>query len=140
MRVLLTLLVCFAVVVGIAVATDAETVQGTWKLKLGIRDGKPLTGADLDAQLTIQGDRFTIVQGGTTSAGTFQLNETAKPKGVDLKYDQGPDEGKTAQGIYEIRAGNRHRVCIAAPGAPRPTKFESKPGSGVAFEEWERTK
>jgi uncharacterized protein (TIGR03067 family) len=140
MRVARNLLVFCAVVVAIVWAADSDTVQGNWKLVAAIRDGKPLTGADLDAKLTIQGNRFTVVQGDMTVAGTFQLNESAKPKALDLTYDQGPDQGKSAQGIYEIRAGNRQRVCIAPPGAPRPSKFESRPASGYLFEEWERTK
>jgi uncharacterized protein (TIGR03067 family) len=134
------MLVFCAVVAAVAVASDTDTVQGTWKVVAGIRDGKPMTGAELEGRLTIEGNRFSVVQGGVTMAGTFQLNETAKPKALDLTYDEGPDSGKTAHGIYEIRAGNRHRVCIAAPGAARPSKFESRPGSGYLFQEWTRTK
>jgi uncharacterized protein (TIGR03067 family) len=140
MKVARNVLVFCALVAAVAVASDTETVQGTWKVVAAIRDGKPLTGAELEGRLTIEGNRFTVVQGGTTVAGTFQLNESAKPKELDLTYDQGPDSGKTAHGIYEIRAGNRHRLCIAPAGAARPTKFESRPGSGHLFEEWVRAK
>lgn len=126
--------------VGWAVASDAETMQGVWKRVLGLRDGKPMTGAELDAKVTIQGDRYTLTDGGTTMSGTFRLDETAKPKTIDLTEEEGPNQGKTVLGIYEIRAGNRHRLCLAPPGAARPTKFESRPGSGYLFEELERVK
>ncbi len=132
------LLAC-SVAVGIVAASDFETVQGNWKLVAAIRDGKPLTGADLGTKLSIQGDRFSFAEGSATaSAGTFKLDEAAKPRTIDVVYDAGPNQGQTGLGIYEVRAGNRHRLCIAAPGKPRPTKFESRPGSGVEFQEWEK--
>ena len=124
----------------LAFAADFETVQGNWKLVLGIHDGKPLVGADLGTKLSIQADRFSFGEGETASSGTFKMEESARPKTVDIVYDSGPNQGKTSLGIYEVRAGNRIRLCLAAPGAARPTKFESRPGSGYAFEEWEKLK
>ena len=132
---------CCAFLAGTAAATDFETLQGTWKLVSGIRDGKPAPGAE--QKLTIEGNHFSFTENaavGTAGSGTFELNETAKPKTVDVKHTDGPNEGKTSLGIYEIRAGNRHRLCLAPPGAARPSKFESKPGSGYIFQEWEKTK
>jgi uncharacterized protein (TIGR03067 family) len=141
MRVLSRVLLGCAVAVGIAAASDFETVQGNWKLVAAVRDGKPLTGADLGTKLSIQGDRFSFAEGSTiASAGTFKLGEAASPKTIDITYDAGPNQGQSALGIYEVRAGNRHRLCIAPPGAPRPAKFESRPGSGVVFQEWEKIK
>ena len=135
MRVIL----CCAAAALLAFAADFETVQGNWKLVAGIRDGKPLVGADLGTKLTIQGDRFSFAEGSqTASSGTFKLDEAARPKTIDIAYDAGANQGKTSLGIYEVRAGNRHRLCLAPPGAARPTKFESKPGSGYTFEEWEK--
>jgi uncharacterized protein (TIGR03067 family) len=132
-------IVCCAVAALLAFAADFETVQGNWKLVAGIRDGKPLVGGDLGTKLAIQGDRFSFAEGSeTASAGTFKLDEAARPKTIDITYDAGPNQGKTSLGIYEVRAGNRHRLCLAPPGAARPTKFESKPGSGYVFEEWEK--
>jgi len=131
-----------AVLAGMAVAADQDTFQGTWKLYLALRDGKPLTGADLAATRTIQGNHYTFSggQAGVSGSGTLQVNEAANPKAVDLVYEDGPDQGKTAAGIYDIRAGNRFRFCLAPAGAPRPSKFESKPGSGYLLQEWQRVK
>lgn len=139
--VLFAIAVCTAAA-GTALATDQDTFQGTWKLYAAFRDGKPLTGAELAAQLTIEGNRFTFSggQAGVSGSGTFNLNEAANPKAVDLSHEAGPDQGKTSAGIYDIRAGNRFRLCLAAPGAPRPSKFESKPGSGYVLQEWQRVK
>ena len=143
MKSVLYALVCCAVAAGGARASDQDTVQGTWKLVAGIRDGKPMTGADVDRKLTIQGNHYTLTapaQPTPIDAGTFQLNESVSPKQVDLSVEEGPNKGQTMLGIYEIRAGNRHRVCLAPPGAARPTKFESTAGSGLIFEEWLRSK
>jgi uncharacterized protein (TIGR03067 family) len=143
MKFALNALVCCAVFAGAAAASDFETVQGTWKLVAGIRDGKPMTGADLDMKLTIQGNHYSVTAGPQStpvSAGTFQINDKTNPRQVDLAVEEGDDKGKPVLGIYEIRAGNRHRVCFAPAGAARPSKFGSRPGSGELFEEWERVK
>jgi uncharacterized protein (TIGR03067 family) len=140
MRVAPIAMICCALVAGVAAASEIETMQGSWKRLLGIRDGVPMTGAQLDAKITIQGNRYTLTEGGVTTSGTFQLNESANPKEVDLMPEDGADQGKTLHGIYEIRAGNRHRLCLAPAGAPRPTRFESKAGSGYLFEELQRVK
>jgi uncharacterized protein (TIGR03067 family) len=127
---------CLLAAAQAATASDTETFQGNWKLALAIHDGRPQTGADLDAKLTVQGDQFSV-QGPPAwplSSGSFQLNESASPKQIDLKSDN------PALGIYEVRAGNRIRVCIAPPGTARPTRFESKAGSGYYFQEWIRVK
>ncbi|MBI2680043.1 MAG: TIGR03067 domain-containing protein [Candidatus Solibacter usitatus] len=140
MRLVWSALIVCALSATLDAAGDADTMQGFWKRIAGIRDGKPMTGSELDARIAIEGDRYTLTQAGSTSSGTFRLNETAQPKTIDLMPEDGPDQGKPLLGIYEIRAGNRHRVCFAAPGAARPSKFESKPGSGYLFEELERLK
>ena len=130
------LLCCMAA--GLAAASNFETFQGDWKLLLGVQDGKPLLGKELEARLSISGDHFSV-QGPVSwplLSGTLKLDETANPKTVDLKGD----DGKTALGIYEVRAGNRIRVCSAPPGAARPTRFQSDTGSGYYFQEWQRAK
>ena len=141
MKLALNALVCCAILAGTAAASDFETLQGTWKLVAGIRDGNPVIGAQ--QRLTIEGNHFSFTDSpavGTAGSGTFQLNESANPKTVDVSYTDGADQGKTALGIYEVRAGNRFRLCLASPGAARPSKLESKSGSGNLFQEWERTK
>ena len=130
-------LLCFALAAGIAVATDHETLQGNWKLALAVHDGRPLTGGDLEARLHIEGDRFSV-QGAAwpMTSGTVHINESTSPRTIDLKAE----DGTTALGIYEVRAGNRIRVCIAPAGAPRPARFESKAGSGLYHQEWIRVR
>jgi uncharacterized protein (TIGR03067 family) len=125
------LALCFAIFAGLSLASDQDTLQGNWKLALGIRDGKPLVGEGLNATLSIEGDRFTVTQGTETVTGTFKLNEGASPKTADLVTEAG-----TLQAIYEIRAGNRFRVAVGKTGAARPARFESRAGSGAAFGEW----
>ena len=125
-----------AAVHGVAAASDFETLQGDWKLLLAVNNGKPLTGGELDARLETRGDQFSV-QGATSwpiTSGTFKLDEGASPKRIDLT---GAD-GKTAVGFYEIRAGNRIRVCLAPADAARPTRFESRAGSGHYLQEWTR--
>ena len=78
------LLCCMAA--GLAAASNIETFQGDWKLLLGVQDGKPLLGKELEARLSISGDHFSV-QGPVSwplLSGTLKLDETANPKTVDL--------------------------------------------------------
>src|SRR5689334_4958876 len=103
MRCALGWLVSIAVFTGIAIASDFESLQGSWKLALAVHDGKPVTGAGLNVKLRVDGNRVSVDQVGS---GTFTLDENAKPKTVDISISEGPNQGKNALGIYEIRAGN----------------------------------
>lgn len=129
------LALCIAVLAGSLVAADQDSFQGNWKLVAGLRDGKPLVGADLNATLAVEGNKFTLTQAGQTVTGTFALTESGNPRSAELTTDAG-----TLQAIYDIRAGNRFRVAVGKAGAPKPSKFESRAGSGVSFGEWVKTK
>jgi uncharacterized protein (TIGR03067 family) len=129
------LALCLAIFSGLALASDQDSIQGKWKLMAGLRDGQPLTGEGLNAMLTIEGNKFTVTQGGQTVSGTFTLNEGGSPRAADLTTDAG-----TLQAIYDIRGGNRFRVAVGRAGAARPSKFESRAGSGVSFGEWVKAK
>lgn len=137
MRHAVSAMILSAFLAATASATDLESMQGNWKRVAAVHDGKPLVGAALDSKVTIEGNKYSVTGGAEAgSSGTIELNESASPKSIDLTMEG----GGTSAGIYEVRAGNRYRLCIAAPGAPRPEKFASRPGSGQRLEEWERVK
>jgi hypothetical protein len=41
-------------------------------------------------------------------------------------------------GIYEIVDATHKRACWGPPGGPRPTEFESRPGSRRILQYWEK--
>jgi uncharacterized protein (TIGR03067 family) len=56
----------------------------------------------------------------------------ANPGAITATVTEGGDKGKTALGIYELGDKTR-KVCLASPGAARPTRFESPKGSKWAL-------
>jgi uncharacterized protein (TIGR03067 family) len=109
---------------------DLEKLQGTWLRVSGETDGKAVPEATLKEQkLTIKGDKYTLVTGKETREGTIKLDPAKSPRAIDLMPTEGPNKGKTLQGIYELD-GDTFKYCLALPGKDRPTKFTSEAGSG----------
>ncbi len=55
-------------------------------------------------------------------SGTFKLDPAQPKEGLDLI----PGQGETMHCRYEVQ-GDTLRLCMAAPGAPRPTEFKTQP-------------
>ena len=58
------------------------------------------------------------------------------PKQVDSTSFSGPEKGQVSLGIYEVMDADNKRACWARPGKPRPTSFDSTPGSGWTVQYW----
>lgn len=58
------------------------------------------------------------------------IDATASPKTIDNTVTAEPEKGQLVKGIYEFVSWDVYRVCWGLPGGERPTRFESKPGSG----------
>ncbi|MBI3464140.1 MAG: SMP-30/gluconolactonase/LRE family protein, partial [Planctomycetes bacterium] len=120
---------------------DLAKVQGDWILVSAERDGQKVPDEEIKkTKLLLAGNKYKFLQeagAGTSPEGTFKLDPTKNPKAIDSTPADGPDAGKTFQGIYEI-AGDQQKVCFAPPGKERPTEFASKPGSGHIFQVWKR--
>jgi uncharacterized protein (TIGR03067 family) len=114
--------------------------EGTWRYTFLEVEGKRLPeDASKGIRLILAGQNFTLKQGPTDLKGTYKVDLTKKPKQIDVTFADGPDKGKTVQGIYELD-GDTYRVCMGLPGKSRPTAFESKPGSGHVLEVLKREK
>jgi uncharacterized protein (TIGR03067 family) len=118
---------------------DMERMQGDWQCVALTYEGEVL--ADDEAQAffrTVKGSEFTMFQfDKPRSKGSFEINEKQRPKQIDETSAR--SGGKASQGIYEFD-GERLRICLAAPGAPRPKGFSSKPGSQTSLIVWERVR
>jgi uncharacterized protein (TIGR03067 family) len=83
--------------------------------------------------------RFPKASGiGTHPQGTFTVNPDTKPKQVDSIAEGGPHAGQLTRGIYEILDATDKRACWGTPGGPRPTAFNSAPGSGWILQYWKK--
>ena len=117
---------------------DLARLQGAWTVAELELDGQT-TEAPGDARVVIEGSRFTTTGMGAEYGGTIELDPSAKPARIDMKFDSGPEKGNTNFGIYKL-GRDSWRLCLATRGTTRPTEFASPPGSGIAVETLARAK
>ena len=125
---------------GAAAAKEYARFEGTWRFASIEAEGMKLPTEQLkDTRMVLKGNRFTVKEGDVTYKGTFKVDVAKNPKQIDVTFTEGPEKGKTMQGIYELTA-DTYKVCIGMPGKPRPKEFVSKPGSGHVLEVLKREK
>lgn len=114
--------------------TDAERLQGSWKVISLEMDGQSLPEAMLaDSRIEVEGDRFRSMNMGAVYEGTMTLDPAARPKTFDLVFTNGPEKGNTNRGIYEIEGG-QWKLCLETRGDARPKTFATRPASGHALQ------
>ena len=119
---------------------DIDLLQGTWTITTLEVEGQQMSAAMLEnACITIKGNRFTTTGMGAEYAGTLELDASASPRRLDMKFDTGHAKGTTNLGIYELK-GDKLKLCLATRGTVRPKEFASTPGSGFALETLTRGK
>jgi uncharacterized protein (TIGR03067 family) len=125
-----------------AAEKDYERLSGTWQLTRGVVNGRPVPASVLRNTVLITDRntfRFPKEKGvGTHPAGHFTVNPNTRPKQVDSIAEGGPEAGEMTPGIYEILDANHKRACWGPPGGPRPTEFESPPGSKRILQYWKK--
>jgi uncharacterized protein (TIGR03067 family) len=96
-------------------------------------------GHALDASMVKTGRRVTTATRTTTYFGKqvflnaeYTTNPGLSPKTIDLSA-----KGQTQLGIYEVD-GETMKICFAAPGKPRPTGYDTRPGDGRTSAVWKR--
>jgi uncharacterized protein (TIGR03067 family) len=113
---------------------DLDLLEGSWTVTALEVDGQAMPAAMLaDARITIKGSRFTSTGMGGAYEGTLELDTSASPPRLDMKFDAGPEKGNTNLGIYQLE-GDTWKLCLATRGTVRPASFASTPGSGFAVE------
>jgi uncharacterized protein (TIGR03067 family) len=95
------------------------------------------------SRMTIKGKSASLLtphQFKGTIRAELTVDPGKSPKHIDWVRKAGPGKGKTMRGIYEFLNEDRYRVCFAAPGKKRPTKFATNPRSGHTLHVWKRVK
>ena len=118
-----------------ALQNDFTRMQGPWTLYYMEQDGSSyLPGGSV--QMIVQGNQF-VVAPGTPGAtlGQFAQQELFWPRQIDYMPLTGSNAGQVYLGIYDV-IGSVQRVCFAQPGQPRPTDFNTFPGSGRVLNVW----
>jgi uncharacterized protein (TIGR03067 family) len=117
---------------------DLDRLQGTWKIASLELEGMKLPALMFPtAKVVVNGATFTSTGMGAVYEGILELDESTSPKSFSLKFTQGPEEGNTNFGIYELDGdadAARWKLCLAMKGEPAPTDFTTSKGSGRAME------
>jgi uncharacterized protein (TIGR03067 family) len=113
--------------------------EGEWSMVSGVMDGQPMDKSVTQwVKRVTRGNQTTVYAGPrVTMSFEFSSDSTSSPKSIDYCNTAGANLGKTQYGIYEFEGG-RLKICVAAPGAARPTQFESAPGGGATLTVWKR--
>jgi len=115
---------------------DDKAAQGTWDLTEGEVAGKKLPPTTIT--LTIDKGTYTV-KAESVDKGTYTLDETKKPKELDIKGTDGPNKGKTILAIYEL-TGDTMKVCYDLSGKARPKEFKTAPGTQLFLATYMRKK
>ena len=117
---------------------DLGAVQGTWAASAITIDGDNLSASNRELlSLHIDGHRFRIGGEDFQQQGTFLLNPFENPKAITFEVTDGFQAGEALQGIY-THSGDSLQICLAAPGAKRPKRFEAARGSYLQLQSWRR--
>lgn len=115
---------------------EQNRLAGDWLLAGGELAGQRFTPDQVqNGRLTFDGNRETIVVGSTRRQGTYQLHLTRTPHGIDAIDTEGPFQGETLLGVYELHGGQLS-MSFAAPGEPRPADIKQ----GHLRYVWKRTR
>jgi uncharacterized protein (TIGR03067 family) len=113
---------------------DLDLLQGSWTITALEVNGEQMGEEMLrGARIVVKGNRFISTGMGAIYEGQIELDASASPRQLDMKFDAGPEKGNTNLCIYELE-GDTWKLCIATHGTVRPDKFASTKGCGFAVE------
>ncbi len=117
-----------------AAKSDLDTMQGNW-VPVELVGNGDAAGNDIlsKIKLAIKGKEYFVNTGDTDDSGSFELNESATPKHMDVKTKT----GDSVTAIYEF-SGDMMRVCYVLNNGTRPTEFKSTAGSDRVFAAYKR--
>jgi uncharacterized protein (TIGR03067 family) len=124
---------------GDAARVEMTLLQGQWTMVSGVTDGKPTPEKIIpESKRTCRGDEVTITMAGVLAMkAKITIDPTKKPKTIDYKVTEGPNQGKKLLGIYEVDK-ETFKTCYGPPGGDRPTDFTSKRGDNRTLSVWKR--
>jgi uncharacterized protein (TIGR03067 family) len=116
---------------------DLKKLQGQWQMKNMEAEGNSVPSENITNILVdIKGSAFKILNLGSDSGGTFTVDDSKRPKQIDVNHDGG---GEILKGIYELN-GDNFRVCYAKGAAARPEAFSTTSDSQQVMITYERKK
>jgi proline iminopeptidase len=116
-------------------------LAGDWIAVSAVINGKPLTEDRVkELKLAITNKSYKTRLGKQVLfEGIYKIDETSKPRHIDITAPEGEQAGKTSKGIYSLE-GDTFKLCYTEPDKDRPKDFDSQPGSGATLVVWKRAK
>jgi uncharacterized protein (TIGR03067 family) len=115
-------------------AGDLAKLQGDWVPEEMIWNGEKVPTEALGTiKLKIKDKTYSVEADNGPDSGTFKLDESAKPKSMDIINGSGAE----MRAIYEIGA-DTVKVCYAINGSSRPTEFKAEEGSNRLLATYKR--
>ncbi len=115
----------------------ATEIEGEWAMLSGVFNGQPLQPDWVKfCKRVTRGAVTTVVAGPQTMLkARFALDTSQTPNAIDYVNLHGSNKGKSQLGIFE-RQHHELKICVSAPGKPRPKDFSSKRGDGRNYTVW----
>jgi uncharacterized protein (TIGR03067 family) len=112
-------------------------LEGEWEMLSAIFNGDAMDQSAVNWCRRVTRGNITSVTAGSQVFvnASFSLDHSQNPKGIDYMNLAGPHKGKSQAGIFELTADSL-RICMSAPGKPRPKEFSSKRGDGRSDTTW----
>jgi uncharacterized protein (TIGR03067 family) len=123
-----------------AIKDEMAKLEGTYMCVSTEQDGMKADGDVIKKlKLVIKDKKWSVyINDKVSTAATFTIDPTKKPKTVDMTGTMGGDKGKKYLAIYDLD-GDDLKLCIGDTKT-RPKVFDGKKGSGRQFEVWKRVK
>ncbi len=113
-------------------------LEGDWDMIEAVFNGAPMSEDMMKwCTRTTRGNITTVMAGPQTMLKASFTLDASKPSAIDYVNLSGTANGKSQFGIYALN-GDTLKICMAAPGKPRPAGFESKRGDGRSYTAWRK--
>ena len=111
---ILTTAVAIVLPAMLTVASNAQSMDGQWKVNAGTIYGKEIPNYVLDAmQLNVTGSQFTAMSGNMESTGTVNVNAQAGQ--LTFNIGGGDDTGRELKALYQLQ-GTLLRITFSETG------------------------
>ena len=116
-------------------------LEGEWAMVSAVLDGAVMNQAMVKwCRRITRGNVTRVIAGPQVFVNArFTLDNSKKPHAIDYVNLEGASKGESQAGIFEL-IGDSLKICMSAPGQPRPADFSSKPGDGRSYTTWRLVK
>ncbi len=117
----------------------ATVLEGEWEMVSAVFSGAPLEAAMVKwCRRVTRGDVTTVLAGPQVMLkASFTTDLSSHPDQIDYLNLDGPNKGKSQAGIFDLQ-NDILRICMGAPGEPRPVEFVSMAGDRRSLTVWRK--